>query len=158
MGCGTGIISIHCAKGGAKVTAVDINPRAVDCTRDNANLNNMDITVFLSDLFEALEGMFDLVIFNPPYLPVYDEGDLEKAWAGGEGGIEVVDKFLNGVVEHLTPNGRVLLLVSSKMDLEGLFNANPRFSRRVLESRSFFFEELSVLEMRIDLERSSDGE
>lgn len=148
MGCGTGIISIHCARSGAKITAVDINPRAVECTRKNAKLNGMDLEVISSDLFEMVEGRFDLIIFNPPYLPVDDKGDLEKAWAGGKGGIEVVDKFLNGVIDQLTTNGRILLLVSSKMELDELFSKHGGFSRRTMASREFFFEKLTVLELR----------
>lgn len=148
VGCGTGIISIHCARSGAKVTAVDINPRAVECTRENAKLNGIDIVVLSSDLFEVVEGRFDLIIFNPPYLPVSEEGALEKAWAGGEGGIKVVDKFLDGVMDHLTTNGRMLLLVSSKMELDQLFSRHGGFSRRTMANRGFFFEELTVLELR----------
>jgi release factor glutamine methyltransferase len=148
IGCGTGIISIHCANAGAKVTAVDINPRAIGCTRKNAELNGMEITVLSSDIFEVVEGRFDLIIFNPPYLPVDDEGDLERAWAGGQGGIEVVDRFLRGAVDHLKTDGRLLLLVSSKMELDELFSKRERFSIRAMATRRFFFEELTVLEMR----------
>jgi release factor glutamine methyltransferase len=149
VGCGTGIISIHCARSGAKVTAVDINPMAVECARENAKLNGTDIVVLSSDLFEVVEGRFDLIIFNPPYLPVSEEGYLEKAWAGGEGGIKVVDRFLDEVVDHLTPHGKVLQLLSSKMNLDELFSRHGDFSRRTIAGRRFFFEELSVMELRI---------
>jgi len=128
---------------------MDINPRAVDCACENAALNGVHITALLSDLFEMVKGRFDLVIFNPPYLPLSEEGDLEKAWAGGEGGIKVVDRFLNEVADHLTPHGRVLLLISSKMNLDELFSRHGDFSRMTIASRRFFFEELSVVELRI---------
>jgi len=41
MGCGSGIISLHCAAAGARVTAVDLNPAAVECTIENARKNGM---------------------------------------------------------------------------------------------------------------------
>lgn len=148
MGCGTGIISIHCAMAGASVTAVDLNQRAVECARENANANGVELFLIRSDLFFEVGGKYDLVIFNPPYLPVEEEGDLERAWAGGKGGIEVVSRFLHGLQEHLAEGGRALLLVSSKMDLKDLFSKFEWLKMRKLASRNFFFEELSVLELK----------
>ncbi len=145
MGCGTGIISIHCARRGARVTAVDINPNAVECTRKNASANGVDVEVLHSDLFSDVGGEFDLILFNPPYLPVMEEGELERAWSGGEGGMEVVGRFLEGVPSHLTGNGRVLLLVSSKIDQAGLSDDLTGFRVSTVAIRSFFFEELRVL-------------
>ena len=52
IGCGSGVVSIHCASNGCSVTAVDINPSAVECTRENAELNGVPMDVRQSDLFE----------------------------------------------------------------------------------------------------------
>ena len=147
MGCGTGIISIHCAKAGASVTAVDVNPGALECTRVNARSNHLSIQVIESDLFSAITDDFDLIIFNPPYLPVSEDGELERAWAGGEGGLEVVERFLGEALSHLRPDGRVLLLISSKMDMARLERLIASSHHRVLGSRRFFYEELSVMEL-----------
>lgn len=149
MGCGTGIISIHCAMAGASVTAVDLSRRAVECTRENAKANDVDLNLIQSDLFSNVKGKFDLVLFNPPYLPVEEGGELERAWAGGRGGIEVVSRFLHGLPDHLAEGGRALLLVSSKMDLKNLFSQFEWLNGRTLASRKFFFEELSVLELTL---------
>ena len=43
VGCGSGVVSIHCAKNGCDVTAVDVNPRAVELARRNAGANGADI-------------------------------------------------------------------------------------------------------------------
>ena len=145
MGCGTGIISVHCARNGAGVTAVDVNPNAVECTRRNASANGVDVEVLHSDLFSDVEGEFNLILFNPPYLPVMETGELETAWSGGEGGMEGIGSFLEGVPSHLTDNGRVLLLVSSKIDQAGLSDGLTGFRASTVATRSFFFEELRVL-------------
>jgi len=147
IGCGSGILSIHCAKAGGNVTAVDINPRAVECTRRNAVASGVDIEVMHSNLFDEVEGEFELIIFNPPYLPVEEQGDLEMAWSGGEGGIEVTDRFLDQALEHLAEGGRILLLISSRMDMDGLEKVLSRFHMDILASRRFFFEELRVLRL-----------
>ena len=49
VGCGSGVVSIHCAKNGCDVTAVDVNPRAVELARRNAGANGADIPVFEVD-------------------------------------------------------------------------------------------------------------
>src|SRR5512137_1989507 len=58
MGCGAGLVSLHAAKAGAAVTAADINPNAVRCTRRNAAHNNLRIEVLRSDLFENVKGSY----------------------------------------------------------------------------------------------------
>ncbi len=69
VGCGYGPISI-CIKTRyphLQVTAVDINERAVEYTRKNAEINNLYIEVFKSNLFQALEGrQFGDILSNPP--------------------------------------------------------------------------------------------
>jgi release factor glutamine methyltransferase len=145
MGCGSGILSIHCARAGGVVTAVDLSPQAVECTRRNARNNGAEIEVFQSDLFSMVNGVFDLIVFNPPYLPVKEEGELESAWSGGYGGIEVVGRFLDDVRPYMAVDGRVTLLLSTKMDQEVLSDRLNGFMIRTLVRRSFFFEELRVV-------------
>lgn len=147
MGCGTGIVAIHCARRGAEVTAVDINPVAVECALRNAELNRVALRTIRSDLFSHVPGRYDLVLFNPPYLPVQEEGGLEAAWSGGRGGLEVVQRFLGEAIYHLRPGGRLLLLVSSRMDETALECMISHFQWRTLGSRRFFFENLRVLEL-----------
>src|SRR3989344_2055286 len=68
MGCGSGFLSILCAKRGAEVTAIDITEEAVNTTKANAHSNGVKIHVVQSDLFENIIGKFDMILFNPPYL------------------------------------------------------------------------------------------
>lgn len=147
MGCGSGFLSVHMAAAGAEVTAADINPSAVTCTEKNALRNGLKIKAMRSDLFSDLDGIYDLIIFNPPYLPVEDKGMMEAAWAGGEGGLEVVERFLEQVRSFLAPHGRILILVSSRMDERKLGELLRPFDVRALGAKSLFFEKLAVLEL-----------
>ena len=111
MGCGTGIIALHCVRAGCRVTAADIFAGAVDNARMNAAVNSLDVEVLQSDMFGNVRGKFDVVIFNPPYLSVQDtEGlsDAEKRpLVGGEGGHEIAARFLGEARKFLAPGGRI---------------------------------------------------
>ena len=136
LGTGCGLLAILAANAGAKVVATDINPAALKCARANAVAHGVEksIDFRLGDLFEPVVGEhFDLVIFNPPYLPVEPEealcGPLDRAWEAGPNGRRIIDRFLRELSNHLTPNGRVLFVQSSL--------ANISKTLRVLETRGF---------------------
>jgi release factor glutamine methyltransferase len=91
MGTGCGILGIIAArKKASEVVAVDVNPYAVRCAKQNAKLNNArsKMTFVQSDLFAPLNEkvMFDVILFNAPYLPA-DESEedswIKHAWAAG---------------------------------------------------------------------------
>jgi release factor glutamine methyltransferase len=110
IGCGSGFISTELSRT-AEVLATDINPHAVRAARV------LGAEVVRTDLFSGICGPFDLVIFNPPYLPTAPDeriGDwLEYALDGGHDGRAVIARFIGGVGRVLPPGGRFLLLVSS---------------------------------------------
>ena len=67
VGCGYGPLGLSLAKAyGAQVTMVDINNRALDLARQNAERNKVEATIFQSNIYEHVEGKFDHVISNPP--------------------------------------------------------------------------------------------
>lgn len=148
IGCGSGVVSIHCARNGCDVTAGDINPRAVALAGRNAEANGVDIHVMETDVYSNMDGKFDTIVFNLPYLPVEEDGLLEKAWSGGSDGLGPLPKLLEGADGHLLPGGRVVIVVSSLMDQEGLDRTLAGWGRRVLGELSLFFERLEVLELR----------
>ena len=147
IGCGSGIVSIHCAINGGDVTAVDINPSAVECTKKNAKNNNVRIDVKRSDLFENIKEIFDTIVFNLPYLPVEDEGMLEKSWSGGLNGLGPLPKLLEEAPQHLTENGRVVIVTSSLMDHELLSSLLSVYNVKKNGELPLFFEKLDVLEI-----------
>ena len=67
VGCGYGPLGITLVKAyGVQATMVDINNRALDLARQNAERNQVSATIFQSNIYEQVEGKFDHVISNPP--------------------------------------------------------------------------------------------
>lgn len=115
IGCGFGLPAIYLAKNGAaSVVAVDINPRAVWNTIENAKRNAVtNISVFESDIFSAVPSaqQFDTIYWNFPCNYVLDGyecvDDLERGAL--DPGYRLLRKFLAQAHHHLDGNGRILL-------------------------------------------------
>ncbi len=152
IGTGTGILALICAAKAKRVVAVDIGSEAVMCARQNAKRNDIEnVDVLMGDLFGAIRKapLFDLIIFNPPYLPEDGmDGAESLAWSGGEDGRRVIDRFLVQFRDYLKDGGRVLTIGSSLSDYEGTIKMLEElgFEARVLAKKKFFFEELALIE------------
>jgi len=146
MGTGTGIIALHMAKKGAIVTAADKNAEAVINAKENAKINGLNINVVQSDLFSSIHENFDVIVFNPPYLPsdeVYSE-----AWNGGKDGVEIAERFLEEAKDYLNPKGRMYLLLSTLGNIKKLINRfNSIYKFREIKTLPLFFEKLIVYEI-----------
>lgn len=129
IGTGSGLIAVELTRI-AGVIATDINPHAVYCTKKKG------VDVVQSDLFCGIRGLFDLILFNPPYLPTRPEERiddwLEYALNGGETGRLVIGRFAEHVGKVLAPGGRILLLISS---LTGLPEVRDLFFRSGFKSQ-----------------------
>jgi release factor glutamine methyltransferase len=91
IGIGSGIQLETLKELGIKnIQGVDINPEAVE------HCKNLGFNCFESNLFENVKGKFDLILFNPPYLPEDKREDEESrlATTGGKKGSEIINKFL----------------------------------------------------------------
>ena len=67
VGCGYGPLGLSLVKAyGVQATMVDINNRALDLARKNAERNKVEAAIFQSNIYEHVEGKFDHVISNPP--------------------------------------------------------------------------------------------
>lgn len=148
VGCGSGVVSIHCARNGADVISVDINPHAVELTRENFSINGSESDVRLSDVYSSVTERFDTIVFNLPYLPVDDEGMLARAWSGGSDGMGPLPELLEKALEHLLPGGRVVVVASSLMDEDRMDHLLSKYEVRKIGELPLFFEVLSVLEIR----------
>lgn len=155
MGTGCGIQALAAAEKADSVLAVDINAHAIECARKNAKACGLSnkIKFRKSDLFSDISPSekFDLIIFNPPYLPTSPEektrGPLDAAWNGGKDGRKVIDCFLKQFARHLAEDGSLLLL---HCDLAGTgktikFLEKAGFSISILGEKSVPGELLSVL-------------
>jgi release factor glutamine methyltransferase len=149
IGCGSGFLSILLAMKGAGVTAVDINEEAVGATESNAKANGVDITCLRSDLFEKTDERFDMIVFNPPYLPV-EEGENDAIYAGGLSGRETIERFIAGVKGHLNRNGTVLIVISSltgEHEVKELFEKEG-MNASVVAKEKIPWEELIVIQAK----------
>jgi len=145
IGCGSGFLSIFMAKSKAAVTAVDISKDAVETAIKNAENNDVSLTCFQSDLFSAVNGRFDTIIFNPPYLP--DESN-DATYSGGIKGRETIEKFIRNAKAHLSKNGKILLLISSltsEKEVLSLFHTYG-FKTKIIVREKIPWEELMVIE------------
>ncbi len=150
IGCGCGIVSLAWAKENT-VTGVDINPSAVKTSIDNASRNGVDASFRESDLFSNVSGKFDAILFNPPYLPTSKEekleGDINKAYDGGEDGRETLERFLSEFSDYLKAGGTLYLVQSSLNNIESTV-ARLRhlgFKTEEIGGHEFFFEKLVLL-------------
>ena len=137
MGTGSGIQAVSAAMKPSveSVMAVDINPAALEEAKKRAEREGVSgkLTFVISDLFHEVNGRFDWIIFNSPYLPSEGEAD-ERAWAGGA---QLIERFLTEARDHLEPGGSILLIYSSlsEPDMRG-------YKVKLLEEIGQFFEKL----------------
>ncbi|MEK6907221.1 MAG: Rossmann-like fold-containing protein, partial [Nanoarchaeota archaeon] len=122
------------------VLAVDVDKDVVEF------LKKKGINSKVSDLFSNVKGKFDLIIFNPPYLPNDELEDKEskKITTGGEYGFEILERFFSQVNKYLNKNGKILIVFSSltnKNKVNKIIKQN-KLKFRLLEDKKIFFETL----------------
>ena len=152
IGTGTGIIAILASKITERIIAVDVNKYAVECARKNSKINHSNIDIKLGDLFDPVKDeKFDIILFNTPYLPTNEDeridDELEVAWDGGTDGRVVINRFIEGLSEHLNPKGRVQLVQSSLSNVEETIGRlmEKGFDVSITANERFFFEEVVVI-------------
>ena len=149
MGCGSGLIAVYCAKKGADVLAVDINPEAVKYTKKIAARENVEIEVRESNLFYNVDGKFDFIFFNPPYLPGEPKDMQDKALSGRRGGIKVAGDFLKEAKKYLKEDGEIYMVLSSFSDIESLRQNFSQYKFEEIDKKKLFFETLYVFKLVI---------
>ena len=136
MGTGSGYISLNIAGDVGKILAVDINPDAVEFAEKSRKKQKIDNVEFkISNLFENITEKFDLIFFNPPYLP----GNDDLSCDGGEKGQELIEKFLFDIKSYLNEGGIGVILLSSFNEISKL---EKRFNLVKLGELELFFETL----------------
>ncbi len=148
VGCGSGILAQAAQRAGAKsVLAADVNPDAIKLLKEKC------INAVKSDLFSKIKKSqkFDLILFNPPYLPEDKREDKEsqRATTGGKRGDEIIIKFLKQSKNHLNKKGKILLLLSSftpQDKVKSLLIKN-KMAYKIIAEKKLFFETLKVWEI-----------
>ena len=155
MGTGCGILAVLAAEKADEVLAVDINPYAIRCAKKNAEINRVadKVEFLLGDLFEPIKpkGIFDLIIFNAPYLPSEigeEKSWIGKAWAGGKTGRKVIDRFISGAPKLLRRNGRITLVQSSLSNVNESLDAFNKLglNAKVIAETKVPFEKIVLIE------------
>lgn len=142
IGSGSGILLETAEKLKIKkshIFAVDINQEAV------THCKSLGFNCLYSYLFENVEGKFDIIIFNPPYLPKNSEEpkDSQLATTGGKQGSEIINKFLKQAKNYLEDNGKIFLLTSSLTKDVNWQN----YHKKLLGKEKLFMEEIEVWEL-----------
>ena len=142
IGTGTGFIAIGAAFSGMEVYATDISDRALRCAKRNADMNGADVELIRADLFSGIKGKFDVIAFNPPYLPEsgVDYGEIKRALESEEGGSALLKRFLSQVMDHLNEGGRAYFVLSSHTHISEF---ELKKAVKISEG-SLFFEKLYV--------------
>ena len=122
LGSGTGCIAINLLleRPKLKMVAIDIDPKAVRLTKENAKLHKVEdrLEVLIGDLFEPVKGRkFGFIVSNPPYIPEHLWEELpqevkregKRALIGGKKGYEFYERIAKEVPEFLKEKGFVAL-------------------------------------------------
>lgn len=144
IGAGSGIHLETALNSGVKkenIFSVDINQKAVE------HCNSLGFHCIHSDLFENINGKFDIIIFNPPYLPLdkNEPEDSRTATTGGKKGNEIILRFLENAKNYLEENGKIFLITSSlaeQIDFEKL-----GYNAKEVGCENLFFERLCIFEI-----------
>ncbi len=123
------------------ISGVDINKDAIE------HCKNKGFNVWKSNLFSKIKEKYDLIIFNPPYLPEDKDEDKDSkiATTGGKEGSEIINHFLTQAKNHLNEKGKILLLISSLT--KGINWLD--YKKKLVSKKKLFFEELQVWELTI---------
>lgn len=99
VGCGYGTLGLTLVKAKeVEATLVDINQRALDLARQNAERNQVLATIFQSNLYQNVEGRFHHIISNPPI----------------RAGKQIVHEVITGSYTHLLDGGDLTIVIQKK--------------------------------------------
>ena len=125
IGTGSGCISIAIKKNlpASKLTAIDVSKDALALAKENATLHNAHINFMELDFLEEKNwsalGMFDIIISNPPYIPINEKAKLDKNVTDFEPHLALFVPTTSPLIfyekiaafgrDHLLPNGKIYL-------------------------------------------------
>ena len=114
LGTGSGAIAVALSKTNRyRVVGVDNDPDALRVCAENGSLHEVAIEIIRSNWYDSVDGCFDTIVSNPPYVasqdPHLDKGDLRfeprTALVAGRSGLEHLEKIIHGAPRHLSSGG-----------------------------------------------------
>lgn len=152
VGSGSGYVTVALSRIADLVVAIDISMDAARVTRENLARSGSDnCAVLCGDLLTAVGTRFDLICFNPPYLPdEHGEDPLSRSWAGGPTGREVMARFLSALTDRLAEGGEAFVVTSSLMGLDelGAIVRDAGLEHDIVSNQRLDFEELAIWRLR----------
>ncbi len=139
LGTGSGILAITllAERPFKRAVAADLSPAALAIASDNAKHWGVSkrITFKESNWFENIEGTYDLIVSNPPYIPASDIPNLEievrnhdphLALNGGEDGLDPYRTIAAQAAQYLAPNGIIAVEIGAGQaeDIIAIFKTN----------------------------------
>ena len=132
IGTGSGALSITVVENtNANILAVDISEGAIEVTKQNMKLHGIEenrMNVILSDIYENVEGKFDIIFSNPPYIRTEEIENLDKdvlkephlALDGGESGLDYYIKIIGDAKDYLKEDGYIIFEIGydQRKDIE----------------------------------------
>ncbi len=148
LGTGSSILAKEAAKSkyAKEIIACDINKELIiKLKKEN---KNSKIKFIHSNIFSNIKNKFNLIIFNPPYLPSKTIKDIRID--GGKNGTEIIEKFLQQVKNHLKKDGRILLICSSlNKNIINLFK-KYQYKFKKIDEKKVFFEKILLYELEYE--------
>jgi release factor glutamine methyltransferase len=151
IGIGSGAILLNLIQKNKYVLGTDVNHLILRNTLKDIKKKycGQGLNIVCCESASAFrDEIFDLVIFNPPYLPSNEIRDITVD--GGRTGLEVTKSWFKESARCLKSTGVIIFIYSSVSDINILISyiENLRFKTKVLSSKRLFFERLYVLEAR----------
>lgn len=149
IGTGSGAIAVSLKESCPlwQLTASDLSVDAIELARENAKLNQVDISFIQSDVFENISGSFDIIVSNPPYISENDKNEVglnvlasepKMALFADEDGLAIYRQIIERAAKHLNPQGKLYFEIGYKQgsDLKKLLSLHfPDKSVRVLKDQ-----------------------
>lgn len=146
IGTGSGCIAVTLQKRLSKavVTVTDISEAALTVARRNAEKHGAPVEFLMGSLFDPVAGRrFDLVVSNPPYIPTADIRSLDQevrdydptaALDGGSDGLDIYKTLIPASVEHLNPEGWLLVEIGigQTKDIVKLFQQTCSYGEPII--------------------------
>ena len=146
IGVGSGIVLKALRENFKIVAGTDIDFASLRYCKENLS---KEIMVACCDAASAFHYRFDLIVSNPPYIPIEDNEKKDSAIHGDSDGMETTLHFLKSAISVLDQDGKILIIISSLSDnmrLDALI-VQMNLKRRTVMERNLFFETLRTLEI-----------
>ncbi len=154
LGTGSGILAIKMAKMGCETVGSDISLKALELAHRNAIMNGVHMNLVQGNLTRHFRGnSFDIVVFNPPYIPEEPDPSIELsiAWAGGNReGRKLIDGLMSDLPRILRKGGLSLILHANYNKPHKTIELASKIGMKakIVGRRKLAFHELLVVEIR----------